>query len=856
MWNFETGLVVYESPACRRMFGRDSTMDDRVEPKSVYVDAADRDRYRRRLEEMGAVDNMEMQLRRMVGATFWASVSARMIEYKGERVVVSNIIDLTDRMKMEEALREREEQFRHIVEGHPLPVWMVDIETARIIYESPAAAAMMGRDWPSAEPGYTTDHFADPSERVPLNDRLRRAGELKDVECRFKRADGKVFWASLNDKLIEYGGREVSITGFVDLTERKNREEELQHAREMLEDAIESLPDGFSLFGADDGLIMCNSKFKEFNELSADVLVPGVKWQDFIRIGAERGQYQVAIGREEEWIADRLKYKSLGTGQEGGVEFRQTDGHWYHAFSQSTRQGGYVGIRVDITERKKMEDSLRDSEAMVRQVLEACPVPITMNYLKDGTIIYESPAARSLLNYDVPQEGESVVGRWADPADRQAHNAQLQRDGEVDSLEVRYRKSCGEEFPCSLSSRLIEYRGEDVIVSSIFDLTERNASERELERQREMLHQSEKLSALGELLAGVSHELNNPLSVLVGQAMMLQETASDSDTKTRAEKIGNAADRCARIVRSFLAMARQEPTHAEPINLNAIIEEALEVTGYSLRTSDIDLIMRTAKDLPPVLADADQMRQVFTNLIVNAQHALEDLDGPRQLKVITSHRKRTSEVVVKIKDNGRGVPANVRSRIFEPLYTTKEIGSGTGMGLALCHRILEAHGGTIELESRAGEGAAFAVRLPCAAPLEAPGPTAEPGVKSSKGYRVLVVDDEFDVSQIISDVLKHEGHNVEIAPSGHAAMEKIKRQRYDVILSDIRMPGMDGPALYQAIGAARPDLIEGLAFITGDTLSPKVKEFLDASKRPYLEKPIGPKDIRDLVDLLMRHKRG
>ena len=266
--------------------------------------------------------------------------------------------------------------------------------------------------------------------------------------------------------------------------------------------------------------------------------------------------------------------------------------------------------------------------------------------------------------------------------------------------------------------------------------------------------------------------------------------------------------------------------------------------------------MRATKDLPPVLADPDQMRQVFTNLIVNAQHALEDMDGPKQLKIITSHRKRTNEVVVKIKDNGRGVTADVRGRIFEPLYTTKEIGSGTGMGLALCHRILEAHGGTIELESRPGEGAAFAIRMPCVAAMEMPDPTAEADVRSSGGYRVLVVDDEFDVGQIIRDVLDHEGHNVEVAPSGHVAMEKIKRQRYDVILSDIRMPGMDGPTLYQAIGTARPDLIEGLAFITGDTLSPKVKEFLDASQRPYLEKPIGPKDIRDLVDLLMRRKRG
>jgi PAS domain S-box-containing protein len=854
MWNFDSGLVLYESPACRKIFGRDSTMDGKKADPSVYVNYNDRVRYREHLEKAGSVDHMEMELRRLLGATFWASVSAQMIEYKGERVVVSSIVDLTERKMMEQAIGEREEQFRHIVEGHPLPVWMVDIETARIIYESPAAAAIVGRDWPSPEPGYSTDYFADPAERGPINERLRRTGELTDVECRFKKADGTVFWVSLNDKLIEYDGREVSITGFVDLTERKQREAELQRARETLEDAIESLPDGFSLFDADHTLIMCNSKFKEYNPLSADALTPGTRWQDFIRVGAERGQYQEAVGREAVWIKDRLKYGSLGTGGEGGVEFQQSDGRWYHAFSQSTRQGGYVGIRVDITERKKMEDSLRHSEALVRQVLEACPVPITMNYASDGIIIYESPAAQSLLNYERPQEGRSVIERWGDPRERKTYLTRLRRDRAVDGLEVRYKKADGEEFPCSLSSRLIDYHGADVIVSSILDLTERKAAESELERQREMLHQSEKLSALGELLAGVSHELNNPLSVLLGQAMMLQETTEDPEIKARADKIGNAADRCARIVKSFLAMARQEPTRTEPVDLNTIIEEALEVTGYSLRTTDIDLVWRAAGELPPVLADPDQMRQVFTNLIVNAQHALEAVDTRRQLRIITSYRKTRNEVVVKVKDNGPGVPASVRSRIFEPLYTTKEIGSGTGMGLALCHRIVEAHGGTIELESRTGEGAAFAIRLPCADRQEPARPIPEPGPRPAGGYQVLVVDDEFDVGQIISDVLAHEGHSVEVAQSGRLALEKIKRRRYDVVLSDIRMPNMDGPTLYQAIQDTRPDQIEGLAFITGDTLSPRVKEFLDASQRPYLEKPIAPKEIRDLVDLLMRRK--
>jgi CheY-like chemotaxis protein len=247
------------------------------------------------------------------------------------------------------------------------------------------------------------------------------------------------------------------------------------------------------------------------------------------------------------------------------------------------------------------------------------------------------------------------------------------------------------------------------------------------------------------------------------------------------------------------------------------------------------------------------MRQVLTNLIVNGEHALQDLDGPRRLRITSSYRKRTEEVVVKVKDNGPGVPDQIKTRIFEPLFTTKDVGIGTGMGLALCHRIMEAHGGGIVVEKAPDEGAVFAIRLP-AAQWEPTVKGPPRGRRKVPGCRVLVVDDEDDVGQILSDILEHDGHSVEVAGSGTMALEKLKRRQFDVILSDIRMPGMDGPAFYRALRDVKPERIDGLAFITGDTLSPRVKEFLDASERPYLEKPLAPEDVRELVDLLMRRK--
>jgi PAS domain S-box-containing protein len=803
------------------------------------------------LQERGALSH-EYRFRTSDGEYRWFQDELRLIKSNTGpgREFVGCMIDITERVNAETSLRASEEQFRSIVEANPSPVRVADFETRQILYESPAAAALFGYAWPSKQDCSATENYVDPRAREDVIETLAKEGRVDNHEVMMKRSDGTTFWVALSSRVVRYHGKDVCVTSLFDLTETKNREAELRHARETLEDALEALSEGFVLYDANDRLVTCNSQYKSFHRGSEDLLVPGATWSEVTRKRAERGLFPRAIGRIDEWLEEEMAQRGIANNE----EFPFSGNRWFEYSHRPTRQGGLVSTWRDITERKAMEQALRESEEMVRQVLEACPVVLTMNRVDDGVIIYESPAAQALLKYEEPQVGKSVIPRWVNADERQSYIKRLRRNRAVDGLEIRYRKADGEEFWCALSSRLINYRGEEVIVSNLFDLTDRRAAEAELTRQREILHQSEKLSALGELLAGVSHELNNPLSVVVGQALMLKEEAPDDKVAARAEKIGKAADRCGTIVKSFLTMARQEPTEMAPVDLTAVIESALDVTAYSLRTSGIEVSLRMAKTLPPVMADADQMRQVFTNLIINAKDALQDVEGPRRLRITSSHRKQSDQVVIKVKDNGSGIPADIRPRVFEPLYTTKELGIGTGIGLSMCHRIIEAHGGSIVVEGAQGEGAIFAIRLPRAKKSKAP-PTAK---RRARGQvtkcRVLVVDDEYDVGRIISDVLEHDGHSVDVAASGDLALQKIKRRRYDVILSDIRMPGMDGPGFYRALSDIKPEQIGGLAFVTGDTLSPQVKEFLDASERPYLEKPLTPRDIRELVDLLMRRK--
>ena len=758
--------------------------------------------------------------------------------------------DITRLKQAEAALLESEARIRSVLEACPMPIRMWNPETGQVIYDSPASRTLLGRHSATPTKEDRLSIYVDLADRERYLRRIDRDGAVDSMEMQLRRTDSSPFWAAVSARKVCYGGESVIVSVIQDLTDQKAREAEIRLARETLEDAIDSLSEGLALYDAEDRLVLCNAQYKRFHGGSEDLLVPGKTWAEITRERAETGLFPQAQGRGEAWLREQIAQR----GKSDTVTFPFAEDRWFERSRRATRQGGLVSTWRDITARKKMEQDLRRSDELVRQVLEACPVVLTMNRLEDGVILYESPATQALLGYDRSQVGRSVIGRWVNLEDRKAYIARLRRHRAVNGLEARYRKADGEVFWCALSSRLIDYRGEEVVVSNLFDLTDRRAAEAELSRQTEILYQSEKLSALGELLTGVSHELNNPLSVLVGQALMLQEEAPDDKASHRADKIAKAADRCAGIVKSFLAMARQDAAEMAPVDLTSVIDCALEVTAYSLHTSGIEVSRRIAKGQATVLADADQMRQVFTNLIVNAKDALQAVDGPRKLRITTSYRKHGEQLVIKVKDNGPGIPADIRTRIFEPLYTTKEVGSGTGIGLALCHRIVEAHGGTIAIEGGPGEGAVFVIRLPCTLRCEQPTTEMPRAPAQVAKCRVLVIDDEYDVGQIILDVLEHDGHAVDLAGSGDLALQKIERRHYDVVLSDIRMPGMDGPSFYRALCAARPDLVAGLAFVTGDTLSPQAKEFLDATGRPYLEKPLRPRDLRELVDLLMRGK--
>ena len=367
------------------------------------------------------------------------------------------------------------------------------------------------------------------------------------------------------------------------------------------------------------------------------------------------------------------------------------------------------------------------------------------------------------------------------------------------------------------------------------------------ERTAQLL-QSEKVAAMGALLAGVAHELNNPLAVLSGHAQLLLDDAIPAVVH-RASRIHNAADRCVRIVRNFLALARQHPPERGETRVRQLIDSALELVAYELRTDGISVDVEVADDLPLLWADPHQLHQVFVNLVTNAHHAMRKRPGPRRLVLSARRDPASAAVRLEIADTGPGMPPDVQARIFEPFFTTKPVGEGTGLGLSLCRGIIEEHGGTIAVESVPEEGTRFIIILPvvsrpaaeaAAAAAATPRPVIRPG-------RVLVVDDEAAIAELIADALQRDGHQADTAPHGSAALDMLAHAAYDVIVTDTKMPGMDGQAFYEELGRRFPALQQQVIFVTGDVLSREKREFLEATGAPALAKPCNLAELRRLV---------
>jgi PAS domain S-box-containing protein len=377
------------------------------------------------------------------------------------------------------------------------------------------------------------------------------------------------------------------------------------------------------------------------------------------------------------------------------------------------------------------------------------------------------------------------------------------------------------------------------------------------------LVQSEKLAAIGELVAGVAHELNNPLTSIIGFAQLLQHSQMDDQSQQDLDKIVAQARRAASIVRGLLDFARQYPPERKPVLVNDVLDSTLDLLAYELRIGNIEWTTHYSNDLPLTMADPQQLQQVFVNLVHNACQAMGEAHSHGHLTVTSElgrpaflNRQHKAQPVIRVivQDDGPGIPDDIMPHIFNPFFTTKPPGEGTGLGLAVCHGIVSEHGGHIWAETAQTQdgspgGATFFVELPVIPPEMPHHPGASGGSQhpmSPGAIRVLVVDDEQEVLEMVVRTLRREGYQVDAVSDGETALNRLAETNYDLILCDVRMSGLSGQEVYRQIVAQNLDLARCIVFITGDTVSPATRRFLKETGASYLGKPF------ELADLLQK----
>ena len=379
------------------------------------------------------------------------------------------------------------------------------------------------------------------------------------------------------------------------------------------------------------------------------------------------------------------------------------------------------------------------------------------------------------------------------------------------------------------------------------------------ERQiQSKLLQTEKMAAVGQLVSGIAHELNNPLTAIMGYGQLLSGHGLAPEQFSEASRVFQEAERARRIVKNLLYFARENEQERTCVNLNEIVERTLALRSYELRVENIQVECQLARDLPETMADRYQLQQVVLNLLMNAEQALLQERGQGNVKIRTrvadGHR-----IALEISDDGPGVPREIASRIFDPFFTTKPSGVGTGLGLSIVYGIVKQHGGEVTFENESGGGARFVVELPVLEiPLKAREPAA-PEVANSlvpvRSGRILVVEDEPSVAQLIVDVLREEGHQVEAVLESHEGLARLSRAHYDLVVCDLRMPRLDGPAFYEALIRSGSPMQDHILFVTGDTLAPRTMHFLEKSKLPYLAKPFLVEELKLAVNRRLEHGR-
>jgi PAS domain S-box-containing protein len=518
---------------------------------------------------------------------------------------------------------------------------------------------------------------------------------------------------------------------------------------------------------------------------------------------------------------------------------------------------GILGILRDITVRKKAVELLWQSEQQFRTSLESAPDSVYMNDL-EGNFIYGNRKAEEMTGYS----REELIGKnflelgilTAESVTRAAEVLQNNRSGKAtgpDELEL-IRKD-GSRVCVEINTSLLQRYTETVVLAFARDITERKRVEAEMKELEHKAQIASRLSAIGEMAAGIAHEINNPLSPIIGFSELLLKEALTETVKSNLYIIRSCANQVADVTKGLLIFARQLKPERTVCNINEIVATTIQLMDYHLKTNCINVIRDYDRRQPQTMADVSQLQQVVLNIIMNAEYEMKKARGGGNLTIKTETKNNMIRIL--FIDDGPGIPREHMEKLFQPFFTTKKSNEGTGLGLSVCYGIVAEHNGRIYAESKEGDGATFIVELPIvrletikqetSSETKLPEPDAGKAVEAvsdkagpAAPARILVVDDESWTRQLLRQVLTEEGYEVETTDQALDVLRLINSgKRYALILLDIKLPDMNGIELYQHLCKIAGSFAQRIIFITGDVIGMDTMDFLAQDEVSYLSKP-------------------
>ena len=499
-------------------------------------------------------------------------------------------------------------------------------------------------------------------------------------------------------------------------------------------------------------------------------------------------------------------------------------------------------------EGARAEQELRESERRFRQISENTREAVFLIDHQDYKVLYMNAAYEEIWG----QPREAIYENpmiWIDtihPDDRprvdEAFKTQ-QITGEFEEEFRILRPDGTTRWILDRAFPILDESGEVYrLVGIAEDITERKRTE-------ERLHETSRLASIGELAAGVAHEINNPLTSVQGFSEMVLTKNLPEEVSGDIQTIYDEAQRAARIVQNLLFFARRRTAEKQYLDLNSVLTRSLEMKSYDFKVSNVDVFTDLSLGDRTSMIDEHQILQVFLNILTNAEQAMYQATGRGQIDVRAVSTAHCIEIT--IKDNGPGIPEEVLNRIFEPFFTTKDVGQGTGLGLSISYGIIKQHGGDIWVESLEGEGTTFHITLPVTGPdeLEISDTTTLASPERTTRH-ILVVDDEPMIRNLLGKYLESERYTVDLAEDGREAWRKMGAMDYDCILLDLKMPGMSGPELYALIQEISEPLAAKIVFVTGDTVSPATRDFISKTGNPVVAKPFPMAEILKTINEL------